>query len=194
MPKFKHMLISSAALLFTLIVIAPLSAHAQTNRQPYQETFTFNVAEGYSSRIFHTMLGLDGDTFNFTDAQCRCTYSFDHIPTLKRLVIEHVSATAKVPQGQMIEIGLRTSVRSATPNGMLRLSTDTHSFVPTNKVSGAKDWYVLSQVTRLYHTWEALSILATRSGTTGVAEVKVVISGYYEDESFGGEMSGTTPQ
>ena len=183
MYSFKHLLMRTAALLFLSAVIAPLSAHALTDRQLYQETFTFNVTEGYSSRELHTTLGLGGDTFNvYNDPQCNCTYSADYLPSGKRLVIEHVSATAKVPAGQMIEISIRTHVESVRPDGTKRLSLDFHPFVPTNKVQGAKDWYVLGQVTRLYHNYAGLAIQATRSATSGIAEVKVTISGYFEDD------------
>ena len=55
--------------------------------------------------------------------------------------------------------------------------------VPANKVSGVKDWFVLSQVTKLYHNDGPLRIVATRSAPSGVAEVRVTISGYFEPDS-----------
>ncbi len=185
MSKFKSPLVTLAAL-FIVTVIASPPAHAQ-ERVPFQRTVVFNVTEGHENnfRIFDMNVGTEGDQTS-TDSQCGtsgCEYTSSSIPAGRRVVIKYVTATAKLPTGQMVEIIITTGLKT-TLGGATQTNAINHSFVPGNKVVGSKDWYVLSEMTEIYgSSGNLLSVRARRSATSGVAEIRVNISGYYEDES-----------
>jgi hypothetical protein len=180
-PRRKLPPVSAAAALLALTLCAPPPAGAQ-NRQPFQRDFAFDLGDGLSGRNFFTRLYLGGEELTRSDPYCNCTYIYDKIPAGKRVVIEFVTATAKLPSGQMIELDISTYVRWTKADGAVQEELVSHAFVPVNKVSGAKDWYVLSEATKIYASGgTAIFLIATRSAATGVANVRVNISGYFED-------------
>ena len=194
MLKFKHMLISSAVL-FALALFVPLSNYAQS-RERFQRQVSFSISEGRDNnlRYFDMDVGLRNeqqatDQCVTTTGTALCTYQWSTVPAGRRAVITYVGGKAKLPSGQMVEIDIYTEGRS-TLDGISSLFLIFHPFVPVNKVAGSKDWYVLSEMTELYATPETyIYALARRSATTGVANITVIISGYYEEVS-----STTTPQ
>lgn len=175
--------VTVAAMLLFLALVGPPAANAQS-REPFQTEVEFlvNAGQTQNSRRFYG-LGLSYQVFDGQCATGACTYNAANLPDNKRMVIENIGVTAKVPSGQMVEIDLVTYVINPLPdfpNSTYQV-IGSHPFVPVNKVVGTKHWFVLNQETKLYaHQGTFIQARAIRSATTGVAEIKVIISGYLE--------------
>ena len=171
----------ATAVFFLLALASPFGVNAQ-EREPFQQQVGFNITEGNTSNLKYFYL--TGATGSATDLQCGssgCIYTYRSAPTNKRVVIESVSGTARLPTGQMVEIAVGTVVCTALETGGQTCPQVPHPFVPVNKVPGAKDWYVFNQVTKLYASpGFAIYARAMRSETNGIAEIRVNISGYLE--------------
>ena len=162
-----------------IAVIYPRSGQSQSSstRARFQRQVSFTVGDGFTSRTYPFSFegGLNGV---LNDPQCGCYLTY--LTSNKRVVIDNVSATAQLPVGQMVEIDIHTDIDAGA--GLAESPSIYHPFVPMNKVSGGKDWYVLNERTNL-HSSPNNSVFARvkRSSGTGVAEVTVNIAGYLED-------------
>jgi hypothetical protein len=99
------------------------------------------------------------------------------VPTGKRLVIEHVSATAALAEGQQLT---GTRIDTLQVGGG---SQKGHYFVASFQanVPGIGDYYAISQETRLYAIG-TVPVNAFRNGTTGTAQMNISVSGYLVDQ------------
>src|SRR6185369_12240786 len=97
------------------------------------------------------------------------------------LVIEQVSVRFKVPVGQMAEVELTSSTKVPVPPAGNWIGTQgSHFFTPVNKVNGAKDWYSMTEQTKIYAA-PGTSILwrLNRSDSSGSVDlVQMTITGY----------------
>jgi hypothetical protein len=93
------------------------------------------------------------------------------VPAGKRLVIEYVSGTASALAGQPLTMSL------GLPGGVL-----IYSFLPSKWAGdGTRDFFVLSQATRLYADSGPLTVCASRVGTNGSAPFNLTVSGHLVD-------------
>jgi hypothetical protein len=138
--------------------------------QPFQTAVSIVVPHG--QRIGEASMPIVGDCDN---ALC----GSPGLPAGLRLLIEHVSAQLELPNRQMAEVSINTTLR--TPVGVKRLS---HYFIANNfLLFFSQDWYVLSQPTRLYAS-SGTDVVArvVRSSPNETAIVFITLSGRLEPE------------
>lgn len=102
------------------------------------------------------------------------------VPTNKRLVIEYVSGSGLVPDGQKCFFSILTRLAGA--------STGTEHFLQSAQTpaAGTKDQSNAGQVVKLYaDSGPTITLRATRDGSSGDGVARMSISGYLLDPSVG---------
>jgi hypothetical protein len=116
--------------------------------------------------------------FNIDPGNQQNNATFSNMPTDKRLVIEHISASATVPSGQKISVYFTSSITTSVGGfggGLNFLVMQLQGTYPLS--IGPQDMFTASQPMRIY-TDSAPILIGNRTSSDGTATVDATISGY----------------
>jgi hypothetical protein len=133
-------------------------ASAQTSRgnpsQPFQQQVDLAMAPGGSA-----------------------TFGFVNIPRGMRLVIQFVSVSGAVPQGQKVNVTLNTTVNNATASYALQTSQVSSATPGTDSILANQMMLVYADNTGM------ATVLVNRQAGEGICQMSVSVSGYLVDIS-----------
>src|SRR5260370_11401940 len=134
----------------------PVRDASRPNRTPFQKAVCIQIPEGFENGA-----------------------EFVDVPAGKRLVIEYASAAGFAPIGQKVIFSFITETDDA-----IHPTVNTQHYLLSTPYGtfGNADAFLVGQVVKLFaDPGTSLELFASRSDSTGAANVSFSISGYFED-------------